>query len=66
MKFIKLEVSNAHENPNVYEFHIGIEEMKLMSGVLRRFVANVPIGEKWLPDCIRAKNMIKALKEFIK
>jgi hypothetical protein len=65
MKFIKTKESNAHGNPIVYEFHVEVGEMKLLLGIVKRFLSNVPIGEQWLQDTQRARNIRKALAEIV-
>ena len=65
MKFIQIKPSNAHGNPNLYEFHVGIEEMKLILGLIRNYIANSPRGIDWLPEARRARNMRNALTKFV-
>ena len=64
MKFIKISESNAHGNPNLYEFHIGIKEIELLEGVLKNYTIHCPIGKRWLPDNMRARNMLKTIEKL--
>jgi hypothetical protein len=64
MRFIRIHESNAHGNPNLYEFHIGIEEIKLLSGLLTNYLRHCPKGLDWKPEVRRAENMSKTIKKY--
>jgi hypothetical protein len=65
MKFIKIHESNAHGNPNLYEMHLGLEEMELILGWAINFYGNSPKIKRYLPDNNRAKNIIKTIKKLL-
>ncbi len=65
MKFIKIYESNAHGNPNLYEMHLGLEEMKLLSGLLTNYLLHSPRGLDWKPEVRRAENMSRAIKKIV-
>lgn len=64
MKFIRIYESNAHGNPNLYEFHVGIEEIKILLGLLVNYLRHCPKGDDWHPEVRRAENMLKAIKKL--
>jgi len=65
MKLVKIYESNVHGQPKMVEFHVGMEEMKLLLGLLFNYSQHCPKGEDWKPDNVRANNMHKALKKAL-
>lgn len=65
MKLIKSYFSNAHGQPKLFEFHISVEELKLLLGLLNNYELHGVKGKDWKPDIQRSRTMIKGIKKAL-
>lgn len=63
MKLYKEEISGADKKRIL--FAVGIDEIKLMFGILTKALLSWPIGKDWKPDSNRLRSIVRELREFI-
>ena len=64
MKVYEEEISPAGKKRILLA--VGIEEIKLLCGLVDKALLTFPIGESWKPDGARLRNMSRELSKLIK
>lgn len=64
MKIIEETIAPAGSKRIV--FALGLDELKLISGLIEKACRVFPVGDDWTPDGRRLSNMNKTLRKYFK